>query len=308
MKKVLLFMAALFTVAGLSAQVILSDDFESYTAGSHMAQSDTVNWTTWSNAPGSAEDGYISNVQASSGSNSLMISKDNDQVWLLGDSSNTGKYEVSIKVYVPADSCGYFNLLHNFAGGSSEWSNEVLMLPHDSTFRLYVGGNDTAHVYFTFDEWHTVMYKIDLDNDMVTMMFDTTTVFSWPYSLTGSGTTGLKQISAMDFYGYDVYSAGNVRQYIDDVKFEKITTIGINEVMVKDNVKLYPNPASSVVNIRTAAVMKTAKVLDMSGSVVKTYKVNDNKVQIDVENLSSGLYYVQLNFGNAIAVRKLIVK
>jgi len=307
MKKILLFAAVFFAATVSYAQVILSDDFESYTPGAHMSQSDSINWTTWDNLPGSAEDGYISNVQASSGTNSLMISKDNDQVWLLGDSTS-GKYEISLKIYVPADSCGYFNLLHKFAGGASDWSNEVLILPHDSTFRLYVGGNDTAHVVYTFDTWHSIVYSADIDADLMVLTFDGDTVFSWPFSLNGSGNTGVKQIGGMDFFGYDIYKTGNVRLYIDDVKFERYYPQGINNAFVETQVKLFPNPATDVVNIRTTREMKTAKVLDMSGSVVRTFDVNSRDLQIDVENLASGLYYVQINFGSSIAVRKMVVK
>ena len=305
MKKVLLLMIAVFTVAIINAQVIQSNDFDSYTAGAHMAQSDSINWTTWSNLPGSAEDGYISSVQASSGTNSLMISKDNDQVWILGDST-TGKYELSFKIYVPADSTAYFNVLHKFAGGASEWSNECYILPHDSSFRLYVGGNDTAHILFTFDTWHTIKYGVDLSSDFVYMMYDTDTVFSWPWSLDGSGNTGLVQIGAMDFYGYDLYSAGNVRLYVDDVKFENIVNVATKDLKESSSLKMFPNPVSDVLNIRTSKTMKTAKILDMSGSVIKSYNVNDRNFQINVENLASGLYYIQMNFGTSIAVRKFV--
>ncbi len=305
MKKILLLMSALFTAAIINAQVVKSNNFDSYTVGNYMAQSDSANWTTWSNLPGSIEDGKISNVHAASGTNSLMISKDNDQVWLLGDSAN-GKYELSFKIYVPTDSVAYFNVLHKFAGGSSEWSNEVYALPHDSTFHLFVGGNDTAVLAFTFDTWHNIKYSVDLTYDFAYMLLDADTVFSWPWSLDGNGNTGLDQIGAMDFYGYDLYSVGNVRLYIDDVKLEKISTVGIKDINDDANIRLFPNPASEVLNISTTKTMKTAKILNINGSVVANFNVNDKNFQLNTENLSAGLYYIQMNFGSSIAVRKFV--
>lgn len=305
MRKLLLMVGIVAFAVSLNAQVLQSINFDNYTAGSNVAVSDS-NFTTWSNLPGSSEDALISSVQASSGTNSMMISKDNDCVWILGDSTS-GKYELSFKVYVPADSVAYFNVLHKFAGGSSEWSNECYILPSDSLFHLFVGGNDTAQTAFTFDTWHTLMYTIDLDYDFVFMMMDNDTLFSWPYSIDGSGNNSLTQIGAMDFYGYDLYSAGNVRLYLDDFKFEKIINVGMNEASQK-SIKMYPNPAQNQIRLQTIKPLKSTKILNANGSIVMENKANTKDLNLDVSHLAPGLYYVQMNFGSSIAIRKLIIQ
>ncbi|HQO51001.1 MAG TPA: hypothetical protein PK939_11265, partial [Bacteroidales bacterium] len=67
-----------------SREVVYADNFDSYTAGAHIAQTIPSNWTTWSNAPGGAEDGVFSADQASSGTLSAMISGTNDNLLKLG--------------------------------------------------------------------------------------------------------------------------------------------------------------------------------------------------------------------------------
>lgn len=305
MKKLLLMVGIVAFAMSLKAQVIQSINFDNYTAGSYVAVSDS-NFTTWSNLPGSAEDAVISSVQASSGTNSLMVSKDNDCVWKLGDSTS-GKYELSFKAFVPADSVAYFNVLHKFAGGSSEWSNECYILPSDSLLHLFVGGNDTATATFTFDTWHTFMYTIDLDYDFVFMMMDNDTLFSWPYSLDGSGNSSLTQIGGMDFYGYDLYTTGNVRLYLDDFKFEKIVNTGMNEISQK-SIQMFPNPAQNQIRLQTIKPLKSVKILNANGAIVFENKTNTKDLNLDVSHLSSGLYYVQMNFGSSIAIRKLIIQ
>ena len=52
MKKILLSLMFVFAATSLmfAQTVVFSDNFDSYTAGSHLAQSNSA-WTTWSNAP-----------------------------------------------------------------------------------------------------------------------------------------------------------------------------------------------------------------------------------------------------------------
>ena len=64
-----MFAAISFTFA---QTVVFSDNFDSYTAGSHLAQTNSA-WTTWSNAPGGSEDGVITTAQAASAPNSLLV-------------------------------------------------------------------------------------------------------------------------------------------------------------------------------------------------------------------------------------------
>ena len=91
--------------------VVFSDNFDTYTAGSHLAQSNPA-WTTWSSAPGTAEDGVISSTQAASAPNSLYISGSNDQVYPFGNYT-TGHYTLTFNYYVPSSGNGaYFNIQH----------------------------------------------------------------------------------------------------------------------------------------------------------------------------------------------------
>lgn len=306
MKRILLFAAMLIAALSLNAQVIYSDNFDSIPVGNFVASS--INgWTTWSNLPGSAEDGKISNVQANSGSNSVMVSKDNDLVLTLGDSTS-GKYQISLKIFIPTDSNGYFNLLHKFAGGSSEWSNELLFDVINGKMHLFVGGNDTAQANFTFNVWHTITYIIDMDWDFIQVQLDGSEVFSWDYSLDGSGNSGLIQIGGMDFYGYDINSDGKTKLYVDDIVFEKIINTSLKNIADNQSVKLFPSPAENTINLQTTKMMKSVKICDLSGSVVKEISVDAYNLQSDITELASGIYFAQINFGNSIAIRKFVKK
>lgn len=61
---------------------------------------------------------------------------------------------------------------------------------------------------------------------------------------------------------------------------------------------LYPNPASDVLNIKTAddLIMKTAQVYDLNGRMILTTEVSNNAV--DVASLSTGTYILLLRDSN----------
>ena len=72
MKKTIL-ICSLFVGSWMSAQKF-SDNFDSYTAGQALAAQSGGAWTTWSNAPGGAEDGIVSNANSFSAPNSMYFS------------------------------------------------------------------------------------------------------------------------------------------------------------------------------------------------------------------------------------------
>ena len=82
------------------------EDFEGFTAGEQVACQDPVNWTTWSYLPcDPMEDAYISDAQAYSGSNSVLIVDDNDLVLPFEEYYTTGTYKASFWGRVAKHNC-----------------------------------------------------------------------------------------------------------------------------------------------------------------------------------------------------------
>lgn len=81
-------------------------------------------------------------------------------------------------------------------------------------------------------------------------------------------------------------------------------------------VELYPNPADDFVNVVFSATSSsdvTIQVIDLNGKVLKTTPVNNvfegnNFIQLNVSNLASGIYMVNIDAGSTKVVKKLIVK
>lgn len=184
----------LLSSLAFSQTTIFEDNFDNYTAGQQLACQNPVNWTTWTLAPCSAvEDAYVSNVNAYSGANSVVIVPNNDLVHLLGDVT-TGKYKISFRVYIPSGKVGYFNTMSGFTGGAYQWA---MWVDFDS------GGVGrlsplNRHFSFAYDSWQLVELVVDLDNNNAEFYFDSTLVPPiWGWTIMGAAL----KLAAVDFWG-----------------------------------------------------------------------------------------------------------
>jgi hypothetical protein len=200
------------------------DDFESYNVGQFIAVQNPTWWTTWSNLPGSGEDGEIVDDYASSPTQSVLIDEDpsaSDLILKLGDRTS-GTYGLNWKAYVETGYAGYYNVQH-FESPGVEWAYEVFFL-EDGSGELYAGS--TTPITFTYpkDTWFAVENNINIDEDWVTLTINGVIVASWPFHYEASGTGGTNQLGGVDFWaGVASGSSETPKYYFDDVEFLQLT-------------------------------------------------------------------------------------
>jgi hypothetical protein len=71
-------------------------------------------------------------------------------------------------------------------------------------------------------------------------------------------------------------------------------------------ISMYPNPASSKLNISAPNTIKSAAIYNILGKQVMRLNINKNNESIDVSNLSSGMYLIKYTIGNAVGTAKFI--
>ena len=76
-----------------------------------------------------------------------------------------------------------------------------------------------------------------------------------------------------------------------------------SEELVTTKFSIYPNPASSTINVVSEAE-GTAKIFDMTSRCVMEVELDGLNTQINIENLNKGVYFINING----SVKKLIVK
>ena len=127
-----------------------------------------------------------------------------------------------------------------------------------------------------------------------------------------------------DFYsvilGDNIYLSGfylkpgSVVKY-DNIKLSALPTVpayilSANE-MVSATFNMYPNPATNVVNITNTQniLVEQITVYDMAGKQLNTQSFNnESEVQLNIENLASGNYILHIQTNAGLAVKKLVKK
>jgi len=214
----------LMIFVGLSAfsQNIIDENFDSYTAGQQLVQQGAPNWTTWSNNPGSAEDPFVSNAEALSTPNSVIIEGTNDAVLELGGLTS-GRYMITVNIYVPSGFLGYYNILQNFAGTTSQWGTQVY-LDAGGWGHMDAGASDAGEFTFNYNEWFEMHIVIDLDEDYATWYYEDEFVIGWQWSTGTFGTGTLNELDAMNFYAWTGDSRGTPKTFFDDIVVDQIPT------------------------------------------------------------------------------------
>lgn len=80
---------------------------------------------------------------------------------------------------------------------------------------------------------------------------------------------------------------------------------GISEV--ENNIAIFPNPASDIVEISATQNITRIEVVSAAGQIMHETEVNEESVSINVKNLPSGTYFVRIFSNSNVIVKKLVV-
>ncbi|WP_306643871.1 T9SS type A sorting domain-containing protein [Sanyastnella coralliicola] len=311
MRKALLLAGACAFALSINAQtVIYSDDFESYTAGSGIAEQ-ADNWYVWNE--GLDVDGEVSTDYAASGSNSVLLDQANDDdiVYDLGGYTS-GKYDVEFKMLIPTGSEGYFNLMHSWEYTSTnayEWAVDVYFSTGgDMTWTT--GSFDGGALSFAHDEWNDVKVAVDLDNDMGYLYLNGELATSFQWSLNNAdGSAGLNQLQVVNFFAFGP-DQSNGLYYLDDFTVTETTGLSVNE---SDNptVAIYPNPATDIAKIDITGMSNAqVRVIALDGRIAKStsYSASTGIVDVNVSDLNDGIYFIEVNNGLTTLTQRLVVR
>ena len=95
---------------------------------------------------------------------------------------------------------------------------------------------------------------------------------------------------------------GITTNYIDPpIQF----TAGINEPS-KNEVSIYPNPASSTIQISASTTLDEIYLFDLQGKLIMQVAPQHSKVTMDVSDISPGTYIVQARSSNGISTLKFM--
>jgi hypothetical protein len=282
MKKIFMLSSCLLS-AYLSAQTF-SDNFDSYTAGLKLAQQSGGAWTTWSNQPGGAEDGVVSNANASSMPNSMYFSSTVqtggpvDQVRNFGV-LNTGNFSMSMNLFVETGKSAYFNLQRNATIGQI-WAadfnfNDDLSL----SIVNQTGLNETAS--YPQNTWFNFRLDINFNTNVWEAFVDGNLVATFANSE--------NQIASIDIFPVDQVAPYSSGFYVDDFEYT-VTPYVLPAVNLAANLVSIEGPYLAGSN-----VSRKLKVRNLGVSTINSFDILYNYNGVNQTQNVTGLNLTSLS-------------
>jgi len=106
------------------------------------------------------------------------------------------------------------------------------------------------------------------------------------------------------FRHYDV--SDQFKMSVDNISFTASMPVGLEEIT--SQAKVYPNPASSILNIETTASASSVSIITMDGKVVSTTTMSGLTGSVDVSSLTEGVYFYEVAVENGEVIRNTFVK
>lgn len=220
MKKLLL-MGLGIAVSASSFSQIFTDDFESYTPGNLLVQSNPTDWDTWSGGGGGAEDAPISTTQAASGSNSVHFlatsanGGPDDVILRFAQVYTSGSFTYESNYYVVPNKGAYFNMQETHVVGGS-WAIDCFMLD-DGTLKLSNSGTPFLTTTYPVGQWFNLRLEVDLTSNVWELYINNVSQ--------GTFSNPTNSIGILDLFPINPASEGGNGQsefYVDDVSYNHI--------------------------------------------------------------------------------------
>jgi hypothetical protein len=93
--------------------------------------------------------------------------------------------------------------------------------------------------------------------------------------------------------------------FIDDFSITS-TSLGLEDVNTTSNFTYFPNPVNNVLSIKAQASIDSITVYNMLGQTVVRSTPNANNSAIDMSELQTGAYFVQVSINNSIETVRVI--
>jgi len=93
---------------------------------------------------------------------------------------------------------------------------------------------------------------------------------------------------------------------VDDIAISFFT--GVNDQPLAESLKVYPNPATDILNINAGVEISNAKLYNISGQLVYESTGNANEMRINTSAIPSGLYLLNITTKQGVITRKVSIR
>src|SRR5690606_28623908 len=321
MKKIYLLLVVLLAVLPAKAQVLWSDDFDSYPAGDLITTPQQGGWLSGSTPSTTAsiivtpETGKGNVIVITSNGVSplgaISFRQASGSLSSLWDNRTTGnnilKFEYEFYGVDVFDSRGiiFDQQVGIISVAIQSNFKQILGFYQGSTSSKTLILKDYSTQSFPYNTWIKVEMFID---------YNTSNVYFYLPTLNLQAKGSFSQNGKLDVVGFIVnqLNAASVAKF-DNIKVSALQTLPSyilsNNEFITSTFNVFPNPATNTVTITNNEniVVEQVTIYDISGKVINTQTFNkENEVQLNVEHLASGTYMLHIQTSEGTAVKKLV--
>lgn len=301
------FMALLLSFWAGIALSQFSDDFESYTVGSPV----TGDWWSHNNCGGGPGcELMVSNEYAFLGSKSGYVTNDSttDAIADLGNKI-FGTWFVQFFLYLPSNKEGVVQFMDYFPASEGTpvlgnlFFNPNLETPNEGYIDNCMGG--PISFYFPHDEWFEVFLEVDMSsgisNATCALKIDGNYVLNYGTPFTDAEGNTPNSLGSLEFYSI----SNDTELYVDNFVLtdDIIICFGIDSKEDEPQITMYPNPGSEKIQLVCQETPEEIILLNSNGQQVLTY--SDTR-EVDVSQLPSGLYFVEVTVNGITGVQRFL--
>lgn len=297
-RKFLLFVSLVFCGSMLFSQVIPNAGFETWVADGSFENPES--WST-------------SNVTVAMMATIETTSKDED--------AQEGTYSARLESISPMGfssvapglaTLGQFNL--DIAAQSGDVTGGIEWTTRPANFKGYYKympqGDDQAFIGVVFYKYNQTTGVTDsigeaLINPNTTV--DTWTEFDLPIEWTSNETPDSMNIIVMSSDGRFTPVEGSVL-FIDNFSFEGTAPTTIENKEISENITIYPNPTKNSINLTGLSYKSNVNIYDLTGKLLIKETSNISNKTINVSNLASGIYIVEIETSKGKQTKQLIIE
>lgn len=178
-----------------------------------------------------------------------------------------------------------------------------------------LGAASTTPIVLTADTWYRFGFSFNYTTGKV-MFKGADASGNVLFNVFVNGAAASTDLTEIDF----VASAGTGNALSSTGTFDNIIAravsvdglLGTEQHSILDtNFIVYPNPASEFISISNSKniLVKTIKIVDLNGRVVKQLDYNNvTNIQINVSELTSGVYFMTINSDQGTTTKKIVKK
>ncbi len=161
-----------------------------------------------------------------------------------------------------------------------------------------------------WEDWISIDYEYDLNGNMIEYILKLwdSEENSFVNNTKGTYTYDINNNLTQTFYEFWNYgTSGWDDWYWDDYYWSEYN---INSVITigDDNIYIYPNPASNILNIKSSKINKFSRIEIFSMSGKKIKPVSGDIKEINISNLPHGVYFVKFYTENEVFSKRFIKK